>query len=372
MLKNSPIYLAGHLGLVGSAIHRKLRSSGYTNILTRSFDELDLKDPIAAEKFFASEKPGYVILAAAKVGGIMANNEYRADFLYENLLIQNNVIYQSWKHGVKKLIFLGSSCIYPKNAPQPLREDSLLTSELEYTNEPYAIAKITGIKLCESFNLQYGTNFIAIMPTNLYGPGDNFDLEKSHVLPAIIRKLHLGKCLLEKDFEAVKRDLDKYPVSGINGKSPEKDILEILGKFGIKSDGEHVSVSFWGTGTPRREFLHSDDLAAACVYVFENLDFRDLVDDPSKFDLVVKDIRNTHINIGSGVDITIRELVELVKDIIGYSGNIEWNSKLPDGTGQKLMDVSKIRALGWRDSIPLKEGISGVYKDYTTEGKTKN
>jgi len=265
---------------------------------------------------------------------------------------------------VKKLIFLGSSCIYPKNAPQPLKEDSLLTSELEYTNEPYAIAKITGIKLCESFNLQYGTNFIALMPTNLYGPGDNFDLEKSHVLPAIIRKLHLGKCLLNQDMEAVRKDLDKHPVLGNTGKSPEKDILNSLEKFGIRRKGENVSVSFWGTGTPRREFLHSDDLAGACVYVFENLDFKDLVDDPSKFDRVVKDIRNTHINIGSGTDLSIRELVEMVKNIIGYRGIIEWDSSLPDGTGQKLMDVSKIRALGWKDTIPLDAGIKSVYADY--------
>ena len=364
MNKSSKIYLAGHLGLVGSAIHRKLHSSGYTNIVTRSISELDLKDPIATENFFSREKPEYVILAAAKVGGIMANNQYRADFLYENLLIQNNVIYQCYKHKIKKLIFLGSSCIYPKNAPQPLREDSLLTSELEYTNEPYAIAKITGIKLCESFNLQYGTNFIAIMPTNLYGPGDNFDLEKSHVLPAIIRKLHLGKSLRSKDLQAIKRDFDKYPVMGVTGKSPEKEIIETLEKFGIKKTRNNVSVSFWGTGKPRREFLHSDDLAGACLYVFENLDFKDLVDDTTKFDRVVKDIRNTHINIGSGVDLTIRELVEMVKDIVGYHGIIEWNASLPDGTGQKLMDVSKIRSLGWKDTIPLKEGIEGVYKNY--------
>jgi GDP-L-fucose synthase len=364
MNKNSRIYLAGHLGLVGSAINRKLISAGYTNIVFRTIHELDLKDAYATDKFFTDEKPEYVILAAAKVGGIMANNQYRADFLYENLLIQNNVIYQSCKHKVKKLIFLGSSCIYPKNAPQPLKEDSLLTSELEYTNEPYAIAKITGIKLCESFNLQYGTNFIAIMPTNLYGPGDNFDLEKSHVLPAIIRKLHLGKSLLNKDMEAVRKDFDKRPVMGLTGKSTDKEILKCLEKFGIKRSDEKVSVSFWGTGTPRREFLHSDDLAGACVYIFEKLDFKDLVDDPAKFDLVVKDIRNTHINIGSGTDLTIRELVEMAREIIGYQGIIEWDTTLPDGTAQKLMDVSKIRSLGWKDTIPLKTGISAVYSDY--------
>jgi GDP-L-fucose synthase len=364
MNKTSKIYLAGHTGLVGSAINRKLISSGYTNIVHRTIEELDLKDPIATERFFTEEKPEYAILAAAKVGGIMANNLYRADFLYENLLIQNNIIYQCYKHGIKKLIFLGSSCIYPKNAPQPLKEDSLLTSELEYTNEPYAIAKITGIKLCESFNLQYGTNFISVMPTNLYGPGDNFDLEKSHVLPAIIRKLHLGKSLLNKDLEAIRKDFDKHPVMGHTGKSPEKVIIETLEKFGIKRSGDKVSVSFWGTGKPRREFLHSDDLAGAVVYVFENLNFKDLVDDPTKFDRVVKDIRNTHLNIGSGTDLTIRELVEMAKEIIGYRGNIEWDASLPDGTDQKLMDGSRIRALGWKDSIPLPKGITGVYLDY--------
>jgi len=365
MNKLSKIYLAGHLGLVGSAIHRKLTASGYTNILTRSIHELDLKNPIETEKFFAQEKPEYVILAAAKVGGIMANNEYRADFLYENLLIQNNIIYQCYQHKVKKLIFLGSSCIYPKNAPQPLHEDSLLTSELEYTNEPYAIAKITGIKLCEAFNLQYGTNFISVMPTNLYGPGDNFDLEKSHVLPAIIRKLHLGKCLFTGDMNAIRKDLDKHPVTGTTGKSSEKEILTTLEKFGIKGTTENVSVSFWGTGIPRREFLHSDDLAGAVVYVFENLDFKDLVDDPSKFNRVVKDIRNTHLNIGSGTDISIRELVDLAIEIIDYKGKIEWNTSLPDGTGQKLMDSNRIRGLGWKDSISLKDGISSVYRDYS-------
>jgi GDP-L-fucose synthase len=364
MNKSSKLYLAGHLGLVGSAINRKLIASGFNNLVTRSISELDLTDSLATEKFFSEEKPGYVILAAAKVGGIMANNLCRADFLYENLLIQNNVIYQCYKHQVKKLIFLGSSCIYPKNAPQPLREDSLLTSELEYTNEPYAIAKITGIKLCESFNLQYGTNFIALMPTNLYGPGDNFDLEKSHVLPAIIRKLHLWKCLLNKDLEAIRKDFDKHPALGCTGKSPEKEIIETLEKSGIKRSGEKVIVSFWGTGKPRREFLHSDDLAGAVLFVFENLDFKDLVDDPSKFSRVVKDIRNTHLNIGSGTDISIHDLVEMVNEVIGYRGNIEWDTTLPDGTGQKLMDVSKIRALGWKESIPLKIGIAGVYEGY--------
>lgn len=364
MNKSSRIYLAGHLGLVGSAIFRRLQKSNYRNIITRSINELDLKDPVAAEMFFENEKPEYVILAAARVGGIMANNLYRADFLYDNLLIQNNVIYLSYKYGVKKLIFLGSSCIYPKNAPQPLREDSLLTSELEYTNEPYAIAKITGIKLCEAFNLQYGTNFISIMPTNLYGPGDNFDLEKSHVLPAIIRKLHLGKCLIQNNMEAIRKDFQKNPVAGVDGNSSEKEYIQSLHKYGIRKNESGVTVTFWGTGSPRREFLHSDDLADACVFVFENLDFKDLVDNPEKFSRVVKDIRNTHINIGSGKDLTIKELVSLVQQITGYNGHVDWDTSLPDGTSQKLMDVTKINSLGWHDKISLEDGIKEVYGNY--------
>jgi len=363
--KSSKIYLAGHTGLVGSAIHRKLIETGHENIITLTLEELNLMDPIATEKFFIQEKPEYVILAAAKVGGIMANNKYRADFLYENLLIQNNVIYQCYKNKVKKLIFLGSSCIYPQNAPQPLKEDSLLTSELEYTNEPYAIAKITGIKLCESFNLQYGTNFIALMPTNLYGPGDNFDLEKSHVFPAIIRKLHLGKCLINDNMDGIRKDLDKYPVEGITGSSSKNEILNKLNKYGIQKKNGKVSIVFWGTGSPKREFMHSSDLANACIFVLENLDFIDLVDDPSKFHQTVKNIRNTHINIGTGSDLTIKELVELAKVIIAYNGIIEWDPSMPDGTARKLMDVSKINALGWKASISLTEGIKSVYSWYS-------
>jgi GDP-L-fucose synthase len=363
--KSSKIYIAGHTGLVGSAIHRKFVEKGYHNIIFRTIKELDLMDSDATKNFFTHEKPEYVILAAAKVGGIMANNTYRADFLFENLLIQNNIIYQCYKNHIKKLIFLGSSCIYPKNAPQPLKEDSLLTSELEYTNEPYAIAKITGIKLCESFNLQYGTNFISLMPTNMYGPGDNFDLEKSHVFPAIIRKLHLGKSLLNNDMDGIRKDFNKYPVEGINGLASETDLLEKLNKYGIcKRDGT-VSVTFWGTGSPRREFMHSEDLANACLFVLENLDFRDLVDDPSKFKRTVKDIRNTHLNVGTGRDLTIKELVEMIGGIIGFRRQIEWDHKMPDGTTQKLMDVSKINALGWKASIPLSDGIKLVYDWYT-------
>ncbi len=362
--KNSKIYIAGHTGLVGSAIKRRLEIGGYTDIIGRTIDELDLTDSQKVQYFFEAEKPEYVFLAAAKVGGIIANNTYRADFIYENLQIQNNIIGASWKTGVKKLIFLGSSCIYPREAPQPLKEEYLLTSELEYTNEPYAIAKIAGIKLCEAFNLQYGTNFICVMPTNLFGINDNFNLEKSHVLPAIIRKLHLGKCLMNNDLDAIRKDFDNYPVEGVNGKARENDIIEKLRKYGIKRSGSGVSVQFWGTGKPKREFLLSDDLADALVYIFENLDFIDLVKDLDALKAEVKDIRNTHINIGTGGDITIRELAEVISDITAYKGNIEWDTSRPDGTNQKLMDVSKINSLGWKHKVSLEEGIKMVYEWY--------
>jgi GDP-L-fucose synthase len=364
--KDAKIYVAGHTGLVGSALTRNLKSRGYNNLILKRFKELDLMDYKAVEEFFRNERPEYVILAAAKVGGIVANNVYRADFIYDNTQIQNNVIYHSYKSGVKKLIFLGSSCIYPKNAPQPLKEDYLLTSDLEYTNEPYAIAKIAGIKMCEAFNLQYGTNFISVMPTNLFGPNDNFDLEKSHVLPAVIRKMHLGKALQDANMDALRKDLDKYPVEGIDGKADEAVILDKLSKYGIRKVNGKVSIQFWGSGSPRREFLHSDDLADAVIYIFENIDFADLVDDKEKFEREVKDIKNTHINIGRGTDVTIRELVELIKDIVGYKGEIEWDSSKPDGTPRKLMDVSKLNTLGWKPNLSLQEGIRQVYDFYTS------
>ena len=359
--KKAKIYIAGHLGLVGSAILNIFKENGFENFLLRTQAELDLMDELAVKTFFEAEKPEYVIIAAAKVGGIMANNLYRADFLYENLKIQNNLIHQSCVHGVKKLIFLGSSCIYPKDAPQPLKEDSLLTSELEYTNEPYAIAKIAGIKLCEAYNLQYNTNFVSLMPTNMYGPNDNFDLEKSHVFPAVIRKLHLGKSMQENNWVSIRKDLDKNPVENINGSSTEKDILSILKKYGITKEAEKTNVSFWGTGSPRREFLHSSDLAKACLFIFENIDFNDLIDDKSKLREVVKNISNTHLNIGTGKDISIKELVDLASEIIEYKGSILWDSSFPDGTHQKLMDVSKVHSLGWKEEISIREGIKGVY-----------
>jgi GDP-L-fucose synthase len=316
MQRTSKIYVAGHRGLVGSAIVKNLTCKGYSNIITRTHTQLDLTNQQSAKEFFEKEKPEYVILAAAKVGGIVANNTYRADFIYENLAIQNNVIHQSYLSGVKKLLFLGSTCIYPKNAPQPLKEEYLLTDELEYTNEPYAIAKIAGIKMCESYNLQYSTNFISVMPTNLYGPNDNFDLETSHVLPALIRKICEAKA-------------SKLPYAQV-----------------------------WGSGKPRRELMHSDDMADACVYIMERVDFKDL------HELACKEVRNTHINIGTGEDISIKELAVLIKDIVGYNGELKFDASKPDGTMLKRTDVSKLTKLGWKHSIELKDGIRDVYESF--------
>lgn len=313
MTKTSKIYIAGHRGLVGSAIVKNLTCKGYTNIIAKTHDELDLTNQQAVAEFFEQEKPEYVILAAARVGGIVANNTYRADFIYENLQIQNNIIHQSYVHGVKKLLFLGSTCIYPKNAPQPMKEDYLLTSELEYTNEPYAIAKIAGIKMCESYNLQYGTNFISVMPTNLYGPNDNFDLEKSHVLPALLRKMHEAKLQGKKEVE------------------------------------------IWGSGKPRREFLYSEDMADACVFIVENIDFKNVSDGK-------KEVRNTHINIGAGEDISIQELAELIQKVVGFEGTLSFDTSKPDGTMIKLTDPSKLHALGWKHTVKLEEGIEEVYR----------
>jgi GDP-L-fucose synthase len=329
MQKTSKIYIAGHRGLVGSAIVKSLTCKGYTNLVYRTHAELDLTNQQAVAEFFEAEKPEFVILAAAKVGGIVANNTYRADFIYENLQIQNNVIHQSYVHGVQKLLFLGSTCIYPKDAPQPMREDSLLTSPLEYTNEPYAIAKIAGIKMCESYNIQYGTNFISVMPTNLYGPNDNFDLEKSHVLPALIRKMHEAK-------------LSNAP-----------------------------TVEIWGSGNPRREFLYSQDMADACVFIMENRDFKDTYqtqqtsnDSCTPNSVATQEIRNTHINIGTGEDISIKELATLIKEIVGFEGELTFNTDKPDGTMIKLTDPSKLHNLGWKHKVELEEGINRVYEWY--------
>jgi len=319
MNRNSKIYVAGHRGLVGSAIMKKLQEKGYRNLIYRTSQELDLRNQRDVEEFFSSEKPEYVILAAAKVGGIVANNTYRAEFIYDNLQIQNNIIHQSYKNGVKKLLFLGSTCIYPKNSPQPMKEEYLLTSELEYTNEPYAIAKIAGIKMCESYNLQYGTNFISVMPTNLYGPNDNFDLETSHVLPALLRKMHEAKV-----------------------ENREK-------------------VEIWGTGKPRREFLYSEDMADACIFILENINFSDMKKG-------LKEVRNTHINIGTGEDISIIELAELIKEIVGFKGELYFNSDKPDGTLVKRTDVSKLHSLGWRHTTELEDGIRKMYDWFLKNG----
>lgn len=362
MIKDSKIFVAGHRGLVGSAIIRNLKARGYDNLVYQSHQELDLTDQKAVERFFEEEKPEYVILAAAKVGGIIANNTYRAEFIYENLQIQNNVIHQSYKQGVKKLLFLGSTCIYPKNAEQPMNEESLLTSPLEYTNEPYAIAKIAGIKMCESYNLQYGTNFLSVMPTNLYGPNDNFDLEKSHVLPALLRKMHLGKALEEKNWDALKKDLNLLPIEGITGESSKEEILKILNKYGIKQDKEEVKISIWGSGEPSREFLYSEDMADACVFLMEKINFKDVLDiRAQKEGINNKEVRNTHINIGTGKDIKIKEVAELVKRIVGFKGILYFDTEKPDGPIKKLTEVSVLKALGWQYKIELADGIAKQY-----------
>jgi len=350
------IYVAGNTGLVGSAIMRNLRKKGYNNFLLRTIEELDLTNQELVNGLFDEGKPDYVIIAAARVGGIIANNTYRAQFLYDNLQIQNNIIHAAYTHRVKKLLFLGSSCIYPKLSPQPMKEEYLLTGELEYTNEPYAIAKIAGMKMCEAYNIQYGTNFISVMPTNLYGPNDNYDLEKSHVLPALIRKLHLGKCLENNNWNGIRKDFTNRPVEGLDGEAPDDRILEILKKYGISETTSGVKITLWGTGTPRREFLHSDDLADALAFIMKNIDIQDIAHGDQ--------VKNTHINIGTGKDQTIKELADLIRSIVGYGGEIVWDTAKPDGTPQKLLDVSKIHRLGWQESISLKEGISGIYHTY--------
>lgn len=353
MKKDSKIFVAGHRGLVGSAILKNLKQRGYTNFVLRTHAELDLTDQQAVNEFFAAEKPEYVFLSAAHVGGIMANSLYRADFIYINLMIQNNVIHASYINKVKKLLFLGSTCIYPREAPQPMPEDCLLTSPLEYTNEPYAIAKIAGIKMCESYNLQYGTNYIAVMPTNLYGPNDNFNLETSHVLPAMIRKIHLAKCLHADDWDALRKDLTTRPVEGVSGDASQQDILSILEKYGIYPD----KVELWGTGKPLREFLWSEEMADASVYIMEKIDFADVCPEG-------KEVRNTHINIGTGKELSIKEVATLIREKIGYEGDLVFNSSKPDGTLRKLTDVSKLHALGWHHQIEIAEGVEFLYNWY--------
>ena len=335
---NAKIYVAGHTGLVGSAILRNLKKEGFSNFVLKTIDELDLTDLKLVDALFEQEKPEYVFLAAAKVGGIMANSTFRAQFIYENLQIQNNIIHLSWKHGVKKLLFLGSSCIYPNAAPQPIKEECLLTSPLEYTNEPYAVAKIAGIKMCESYNIQYNTDFISVMPTNLYGPNDNYNLHNSHVLPAMIRKMHLGKLLMNNDFDGIRKDIVKYPINGLSLNANNHEITDALKQFGIYKTPDTVEIKLWGTGKPRREFLHSNDLAQAVIYIMQNVSFRDIVEERG-----LDEIRNTHINIGSGTDLSIAELATLVQSIVKFEGIVSWDRDKPDGTYQKLMDVSRDR-----------------------------
>ncbi len=352
--KDSKIYVAGHRGLVGSAIMGNLQRRGFTNVIGRSHSELDLLDPVAVKAFFDAEQPDAVVLAAAHVGGIMANSIYRADFIYQNLQIQQNVIGEAWRHGVKHLLFLGSTCIYPREAPQPMTEDVLLTSPLEYTNEPYAIAKIAGMKLCESFNLQYGTNYLAVMPTNLYGPNDNFHLENSHVLPAMIRKMHLARLISDGDMAGVRRDLAVRPISSLPDPyaADDSEVLKALEKFGITPD----VLNLWGSGRPLREFLWSEDMADACVHILLNVNFTDLTDG--------KEVRNTHINIGTGKELTIAELAALIRTAVGFKAEIHWDESKPDGTMRKLCDVSKLHSLGWKHTVELDEGISRMYSWY--------
>ena len=355
MEKTSKIYVAGHRGLVGSAIWKNLTEKGYTNLVGRTHNQLDLMDASAVKRFFDEERPEYVVLAAAFVGGIMANSIYRADFIYRNLQIQQNVIGESFRHGVKKLLFLGSTCIYPREAPQPIPENALLTSPLEWTNEPYAIAKIAGLKMCESFNLQYGTNYIAVMPTNLYGPNDNFDLVSSHVLPAMICKMHLARLLMEGKREAIRKDLAARPVGDVNATASDEVIDATLSTYGITTD----TLKLWGSGKPIREFLWSEDMADASVFVMENIDFDRLRGSD-------KEVRNCHINIGSGREVTIAQVADMVKTAVGYKGEILWDATKPDGTMRKLTDVSKLHSLGWRHKMELEDGIATLYEWYVS------
>lgn len=368
--KDSKIYVAGHTGLVGSAITAALKRKGYTNIIGRTFEELDLCRQADTEAFFASEKPDAVILCAAKVGGIMANNTLRAEFIYENLMIESNVVHAAYLNGVKKLVFLGSSCIYPRDCPQPMKESHLLTSPLEYTNEPYAIAKIAGLKMCEAYNMRYGTDFIAVMPTNLYGPNDNFNLTGGHVMPALMRRIHLGKLLENGDMEGIRADLKRRPVDGFDGSQTDEEIVEMLARQGVKHGASArgrtqwsmeqgaVQVTVWGTGKPMREFMYSGDMADATVYIMENVSFSDLVPEETT------EIRNTHINIGTGEEISIRDLAMLVKETTGFRGELVFDESKPDGTLRKFLDSSKMRALGFKHATSLLEGAKLMYKWY--------
>ena len=393
--KNSKIFIAGHRGLVGSAIWNNFKSRGYNNLIGRSHAELDLTDQLAVKQFFDKECPDAVVLAAAFVGGIMANSLYRADFIMQNMKMQCNVVEQSYLHKVKKLLFLGSTCIYPKDAPQPMKEDALLTSPLEYTNEEYAIAKIAGMKMCESYNLQYGTNYIAVMPTNLYGPNDNFHLENSHVLPAMMRKIYLAKLIHDNNWDAIQIDMDKRPInptaklaleigeSNVDGKESPERILKALSFYGIEDN----KVTLWGDGSPLREFLWSEDMADASVHVLLNVDFKDIIG-IEKYSSVfygvksdgevnrnnsegrggaipsLGEIRNCHINVGTGKELTIKSLAEMVVKTVGFEGDVCWDSTKPNGTPRKLIDVSKLHSLGWQHKIEIEDGVERLYEWY--------
>jgi GDP-L-fucose synthase len=358
MKKDSKIYIAGHTGLVGSALYHRLKAGGYSNLIVRNHSDLDLTRQIEVEAFFQSEKPEYVFLAAAKVGGIMANYTYPAEFIYTNLTIQSNIIHSAWKTGVKRLLFLGSSCIYPKECPQPMKEEYLLTGSLEPTNEPYAVAKISGIKMCQAYNSQHGTHYLCVMPTNLYGPNDNFDLETSHVLAALIRKFHLAKLALQKDWEGIRKDAQAF------GRIPD-DIKEVIGirtPFSgnpTPTANTRPMVPLWGSGNPRREFLHVDDLADACVFLseFEEEDLSEIFksDDTLLF------------NVGCGEDRTIKDIASIISEVVGFKAEVEWDQSKPDGTIQKLLDISRISRLGWKPSIDLKDGVRSVYEWYLKE-----
>ena len=393
--KNSKIFVAGHRGLVGSAIWNNLESRGYHNLVGRTHRELDLTDQQAVKRFFDEEQPDAVVLAAAFVGGIMANSLYRADFIMQNMKMQCNVIEQAYKHHVKKLLFLGSTCIYPKNALQPMKEDALLTSPLEYTNEEYAIAKIAGLKMCESYNLQYGTNYIAVMPTNLYGPNDNFHLENSHVLPAMMRKVYLSKLIHDGDWDAIRVDMNKRPINppaklqaiigegNVDGGNDAERILQALAFYGIEDN----KVTLWGDGSPLREFLWSEDMADASVYVLLNVDFKDIIG-IEKYSSVfygvkadgevnrnnsegrggaipsLGEIRNCHINVGTGKELTIKQLAEKVVATVGFEGQLFWDQDKPNGTPRKLIDVSKLHRLGWHHKVEIDEGVRKLYAWY--------
>ena len=393
--KNSKIYVAGHHGLVGSAIWKNLEARGYSQLIGRSHSELDLTNQQAVDDFFKKERPDAVVLAAAFVGGIMANSLYRADFIMQNMMMQCNVISSAYKYGVKKLLFLGSTCIYPKNAPQPMKEDVLLTSPLEYTNEEYAIAKIAGLKMCESYNLQYGTNYIAVMPTNLYGPNDNFHLENSHVMPAMMRKIYLAKLIHENNWEAIRVDMNKRPINpvkalaeqigkdNVDGECSKERILQALAFYGIEDN----RVTLWGTGSPLREFLWSEDMADASVHILLNVDFKDIIG-IEKYSSVfygtatdgevnrnnsegrggaipsLGEIRNCHINIGTGKELTIKQLSELIVQTIGFTGTVVWDESKPDGTPRKLIDVSKLHSLGWTHKVEIEQGVQKLYDWY--------